>query len=259
MSEEARNDANEAEAQESTQSPAEPQAQAAPVAYDAVKILKSIPKILWDPFNAVVAMHAPGGKAALYHGLTLGVGTAVLVPLVQFLTGKIALGRWYSPEFLDILRQMLGGVVFVAVAVVLCFALRSKGEGGKSWMDDVYLVGSVSVFFLAGVIAAGVVYILGPTKLGEVSMALGTAGLLLAAFALHGGLVKIGGATAERSVWIVVIALVGALLVAGLLYYNPIVPTGAGGMAFGAGSYSPNDARDAANEILEGMFKNLPR
>lgn len=251
MSEEPRNESNEAETEAEA---SESQAGSAP-AYDAVKILKSVPKLLWDPFNAVGAMHAPGGKSALYHGLTLGVGTAVLLPLVQLITGKIALGRWYSPEFVDVLRQMLGGVVFVAVAALICLVMRSKKEGSKSWMDDVYLVGSVSVFFLAGVIAASIVLVLSPSKLGDVASALGIAGLLLAAFSLHAGLVKIGGATGERSVWIVVVALVGALLVAGFLYYNPVSAMGGGGFSFGGSSIAPPDPA----EMMQDIFKNMGR
>jgi hypothetical protein len=212
-------------------------------------------RILKDPAEGLGALHRPG-QQALIQGLILGVGSAVLIPLVMFLALKIKIGSWYRPAFGDILESCLGGVAFVAAGVAVGYILRgalAKGERAD-WRDDLYLFGSPMVFLLAGIIVGSVCILLGGRFLYLLSGVVGLVALLSFAFTYQAGLAKVAKLDSHRSICIALSAIAVALVVGTLLKF-PVT-----GADAGAGYYSAPTMEEGMEDFqnqMESLMKGL--
>lgn len=204
-------------------------------------------RILKDPAESLGALHRPG-QMALVQGLILGVGSAVLIPLIQFLALKIKIGRWYQPAFGDILERCLGGVAFVAAGVAVGYIMRNAlAKGGRAdWRDDVYLFGSPMLYVLAGALVAAVFLIIGGSFFSVLAGVVGLVALVSFAFAYQAGLARVAKLDPHRSICVALTAIAVALIV-GMMLKFPIAGTQWGGA--GAMYFSP----PSADESMEGV------
>ena len=191
------------------------------VVADLGSVSKNLPRLLINPISALKALHRPG-TPALVQGLALGVGTALLVPLIQFLVYKIRIGKAYSPPFGKLLEQWLGGLLFLGAAALVTFLLRpAVGERGKDWKDDIYLVGSTMVFLLAGTILGGILMLFTTNFFDSLGNGVAFAGIVLSVLALNAGLQTVAESAMERAFWVAAIALTVAAIVGSLLGFQP--------------------------------------
>ena len=170
------------------------------VAFDFGKLPGNLFGILRSPSTGLEKAHAPG-QTALIQGLIFGVGTAVLIPLFQVLTIKLAYGGDLDGG--RVFKMMLGGVVFVAAGSGLGMFLRKsigRSDSGD-WQDDVGLFGGATVFLAAGVLAGGIVMIISrETFFLLLAESCATAALLLAGFTYCSGLASVAGVEVRRGV-----------------------------------------------------------
>jgi len=175
-------------------------------------------RILKDPAGSLEALYRPG-KAALVQGLVIGAATAVLIPLVQAIVAKLAFGLAPGPG--PVLRQMLGGIIFLAVAAAVSFVLRSAfiRSPNPDIKDDVYLAGSSMLFLLAGTVGGGIFFLFGDTFFAQVARTLTNCGWLLAGFTYYFGLRRMAKAETVPAVWTAVLVLGCATLMGALLHF----------------------------------------
>lgn len=189
---------------------------------ESLKVFLGSLRILFDPAGGLEATYSPG-KPALIRGLAIGIGCGVLIPLVQLLSTKLTYGKGFSADWRDTFKQVLGGIVFLAAGTALSFLFRrtiAKAKSGN-FVLDLYLFGSALIFPLAGAIAGGILFTLGEKFFDILARTIVLLGILFQAFAYDFGLVKVGGAEAKRSFWVAVLTLGGALLIGGLLNFDP--------------------------------------
>jgi hypothetical protein len=214
--------------------------------------------VIREPGDALGSLHRPGTPALLL-GLILGIGSAVLVVLLQFLFLKMLIGRWYSPGFGRLLEQILGGAIFLAAGAAMSFLLRSTPAGRtKDFTDDAYLVGASMVFLVAGTLVWGIFSLFKTEIFQSVATAGSAMGLLLTALTYHAGLKQLGETRASKAVWTAAAVFAVALLVGLLLKFSPL----GGAMdfsAFGPGAMDPSDVHEQLQENLNEMMRGMQR
>jgi hypothetical protein len=213
----------------------------------------TIGRVLRDPIGSLEATH-PSGMTALLQGLIFGVGTALAVPLLQLLFLAIEGGRSTAGR---VFEAIAGGLLFMAVAVVLGFVLR-QGKGTSALYDDVYMVGTSMLFLLAGVIGSGILSLLDARFFQELAQVVGTAGWVLTVLTYCFGLTSIGQIGTGKASWTAVGVLSAALLAGHLLHFNPLSGSPLTLLAFDAGDIG-HDVQRSMQQGLENLFKGLPR
>lgn len=239
-------------------SPAPPTSPGGAAAIDWAALPPEILRVIREPGDALGSLHRPGAPALL-RGLILGIASAVLVVLLQFLFLKMLMGKWYSPGFGRLLEQMLGGAIFLAAGAALSFLLRSAPAGRtKDFTDDAYLVGVSMVFLVAGTLVWGIFSLFKTEIFQSVANAGSTMGLLLAAVTYHAGLKQLGETRASKAVWTAAAVFAVALLVGSLLQFTPLL---GGTMDFAAmgGAMDPGDVQEQLNKGLEEMMRGMQR
>jgi hypothetical protein len=184
---------------------------------------KSVPAaalgILRDPVEGIGAQHRRG-QHALFVGLTCGLAAAILIPLANL----VALASWdAAPKAGLVLKQCLGGVVFLGAVVGLGFLLRGGAAQTRTadWRDDLYLAGGAMLFLLAGFLAATLISLIRGQFFGDLAQALALTGLLLMGLAYHHGLQRVARFEPKRAAWGTALIVGLALLAGGLLAYRP--------------------------------------
>ncbi len=216
--------------------------------FDIAQVPATVGQIVINPAKGLVAGYRPG-QHALITGLILGAASGVLIPLIDVMVVSIKYGSGASPSAGHVLKQCLGGLVFLAAGAALTFLLRrsiAKSTAG-SWQADVYLVGGAMVFLLAAAVAGGICGLIGGEFFNILASVCKSMGLVLAAFCLLSGLMQVGEIDAGAAVWIGAGALAVALLASGLLYFSPV------GQLMYAGGSAASSALNEMNEMLEHL------
>jgi len=190
---------------------------------DFKKVGLGAPRILKDPAGSMEVLYKPG-QAALAQGLIFGGATAVLIPLFQAIVAKLAFGFAPGPGLL--LKQVLGGIVFLAVLAGLSLALRSAvlRSPAPDIKDDIYLAGSSMLFLLAGTVGGGLFFLFGDTFFMLLARTVAHCGWLLAAFTYYFGLRRVAKGDTGPAVWITVAVLGAATLMGALLGFGVSPP-----------------------------------
>jgi hypothetical protein len=201
-------------------------------------------RTLKDPAGGLEAIYRPG-QPALLHGLIAGGAAAILIPLVQAIVSKLAWGFAPAPGML--LRQVLGGIVFLAVMAGMSFVLRGAllRSSRPDFKDDVFLAGSSMLFLLAGVIGGSVFSLFGETFFLLLGRTVNACGWLLAGFTYYFGLRRVAKAETGPAVWVTVIVLGVATLMGALLHFSVEGPNPAAIM------------QSAIQRETQGLFEGL--
>ena len=202
-------------------------------------------RILKDPAGSLEALYRPG-QPALVQGLIIGGATAVLIPLFQAIIAKLALGFAPGPGLL--LKQMLGGIIFLATAAGTSLALRSTvlRSQAPDIKDDIYLAGSSMLFLLVGAVGGGIFFLFGDVFFVQVARTLSSCGWLLAGFTYYFGLRRVAKADTGRAVWVTVAVLGTATLLSALLYFGVSPPDN-------PGLFFQQEMQRGAREIMDGI------
>jgi hypothetical protein len=225
-------------------------------AIDWAALPPEVLRVIRDPGDALGSLHRPG-TPALLRGLILGIGSAVLVVLLQSLFLKILMGRWFAPGVGHILEQILGGAIFLAAGAAMSFLLRSAPAGRtKDFTDDAYLVGASMVFLVAGTLVWGIFSLFKTEIFMTVATAGSAMGFLLTGLTYHAGLKQLGETRASKAVWMAGAVFAVALLVGLLLKFSPL---GSAMTFVGMGGMDPGAAQEQLKEGLEEMMRGMQR